>query len=271
VTVTHAELSAEVAANPVWYHTLDLGAGVVTPGWFDLRPIAARLPWPDLKDKRCLDVGTYDGFFAFEMERRGAGEVLAMDIGDHRHWDWPPDVRGVGGEQLARWAGEKGAGFEIAAKALGSQVRKLEASVYDLASRDVGTFDFIFCGSLLLHLRDPMRALEAMRSVCRGQFLSAEQVDLWLTFVARGFSVARLNGMGPLCQWWVPSVQGHRRMVRAAGFAIEAETGPYVVPFGVSHPAPSRDVRTAALRLGRRITAGGWGVPHAAVLARRVV
>src|SRR6266542_4227201 len=96
-----AELRDAVASRPVWYHTLELAPGLVTPGWFDLRPIVQLMPWPDVRGKRCLDVGTYDGFLAFEMERRGAAEVLAVDIDDHSKWDWPPDVRQYGGEELA--------------------------------------------------------------------------------------------------------------------------------------------------------------------------
>ena len=38
------------------------------------------MPWPDVRGKRCLDVGTYDGFLAFELERRGAASVVATDI-----------------------------------------------------------------------------------------------------------------------------------------------------------------------------------------------
>src|SRR5207244_1994191 len=72
-----------------WYHTLELAPGVLTPGWFDLRDLARDIPWPDLTGKRCLDVGTFDGFWAFEMERRGAAEVVAIDVLDPLRWDWP--------------------------------------------------------------------------------------------------------------------------------------------------------------------------------------
>jgi len=75
--------AAAVAANPMWYHSIEVAPGLVTPGLFDLRPIVERLPWPDVRGKRCLDVGTYDGFLAFELERRSAAEVLATDIADH--------------------------------------------------------------------------------------------------------------------------------------------------------------------------------------------
>src|ERR1700730_10047735 len=56
-----------------WYHTLDLGNGVVTPGFVDHREQVAQHQFPaSLAGKRCLDVATFDGFWAFEMEKRGA-------------------------------------------------------------------------------------------------------------------------------------------------------------------------------------------------------
>src|SRR3954449_1037051 len=72
-----------VAKHPLWYHTMELAPGVVTPGWFDLRGVVDSLPWPDVHCNRCLDVGPYDGLLSFELERRGAAEVLAVDIGSH--------------------------------------------------------------------------------------------------------------------------------------------------------------------------------------------
>src|SRR5881398_852835 len=162
------EARAAVAANPLWYHTIEVAPGVVTPGWFDLRSVVERMPWPDVRGKRCLDVGTYDGFLAFELERRGAAAVVATDISDHSQWDWPHAERERGAEYLAQVAGQKGRGFEIARSALGSSVEKREISVYDLSPEAVGAFDVVVCGSLLLHLKDPVRALEAVRSVCRG-------------------------------------------------------------------------------------------------------
>src|SRR3954465_3542410 len=121
-----------VASNPFWYHTIEVAPGVVTPGWFDLRPIVDLLPWPDVRGKRCLDVGTADGFLAFELERRGAAEVgatagagqtlgddpaggVATDVADHTLWDYPARIRDRGIEFWIAVAGEKkGEGFRIA-------------------------------------------------------------------------------------------------------------------------------------------------------------
>ena len=262
-----------MAAHPFWYHTIDVGGGVVTPGWFDLRPAVDTLPWPDVRGKRCLDIGTFDGFMAFELERRGAAEVLAIDIEDHRLWDWPPDARPDrpgAPAPLAAFAGPpKGEGFRIAARLRGSGVKWRALSAYDLDPMDIGRFDVVVCGSLLLHLRDPLRALEAVRSVCTGHFLSSEQIDLWLSVLHRGQPLARLNGSGPWCEWWVPNANGHWRMLYAAGFEIVEVSRPYVEVFN-QHPKPVRSPRRLIDAAAVRVVSGTWrtGVLHRALLAR---
>ncbi len=150
-----------------WYHTIDLGHGVVTEGLVDHRP---QLPYYHLPESlggmRCLDVASMDGFWAFELERRGADEVVAIDVARRSDLDLPYGVR----EEVMR-SGQDGpatAGFEFAHRALGSKVEKKIVSVYDLSPERVGKFDLVFLSDLLLHLRDPQTALERVRSVCRG-------------------------------------------------------------------------------------------------------
>jgi tRNA (mo5U34)-methyltransferase len=240
---------AEILAHPLWYHTLELEPGLVTPGWFDLRPILERMPWPDVRGKRCLDVGTWDGFLAFELERRGASEVIATDIGDPTQWDWAARDRVSGPAAIAAQVGDRtGGGFELAKRALGSSVERREVNIYDLDPSEIGRFDVVVCGSLMLHLRDPVRALEAIHGVCGEHFLSAEQVQRQVAGDRR--PAARFLG-GENCQWWIPNAAAHRRMVAAAGFALERSTGVYAIPLGEGHPAKRRR-----------------GIPHAAVLAR---
>ena len=95
-----SDLRAQVAALR-WYHTIDLGNGVVTPGLYDTPGECARVPLPaSLEGRRCLDIGTADGFWAFEMERRGAAEVVALDIDDPDDYDWPGAPRRGRGRAL---------------------------------------------------------------------------------------------------------------------------------------------------------------------------
>ena len=65
-----------------WYHSIDVAPGVTTKGMFDNRHALSVIPFTDLRGKRCLDVGTHDGFVALHMERQGASEVVAIDLPD---------------------------------------------------------------------------------------------------------------------------------------------------------------------------------------------
>jgi 2-polyprenyl-3-methyl-5-hydroxy-6-metoxy-1,4-benzoquinol methylase len=142
-----------------WYHSIDLGHGVITPGLFDHRPLLSHYHLPEnLSDKRVLDVATYDGFWAFEFEKRGPSEVVAMDIQTWNEIDIPPHIRaGASREMLDK---ETGAGFNIARDILGSNVQRKIMNVYDLAPEWMGKFDVVFCSDLLLHLMNPMKALQ---------------------------------------------------------------------------------------------------------------
>src|SRR3954453_7511017 len=127
----------EIAARE-WYHTLELAPGVETPGFFDHRPLLARLPIPaSLAGMRCLDVGTFDGFWAFEMERRGAAAVVAVDLTDARAADWPAGSAEAVKAALAKRK-RGGEGFRLARAALSSRVAFHEASVYDLDPAELG-------------------------------------------------------------------------------------------------------------------------------------
>jgi tRNA (mo5U34)-methyltransferase len=257
-----------VGELPLWYHTLELPGEILTPGWFDLRGVVEKLPWPDVRGKRCLDVGTYDGFYAFELERRGAREVLATDIADDGDWDLPAAGRAAAARQLAASYGAKGRGFEIAKQALDSNVEKRVSSVYELSPDAIGTFDIVVCGSLLLHLRDPVRALEAIRSVCDGWFMSVEQISLLLSTRFRRRPLAEMDMNAIPAQWWIPNAAGHRHLLEVAGFEVTDRFGPFCIPFGVGHTPRGRDLRGLSTRIARRVLAGGDGVPHVALQAR---
>lgn len=265
---TDAEARELVDSVALWYHVLELRPGLETPGWFDLRPIVDVMPWPDVRGKRCLDVGPYDGFLSFELERRGAAEVVAADIGDAADWDWPLRSRRSGPIAISGGGDTRtGRGFEIARELLGSSVERKVISVYDLSPDTVGTFDVVVCGSLLLHLKNPIGALESIRSVCTEAFLSAEQIDPLLTLLRRT-PAARQRG-GERGQWWIPNPRGHAEMVASAGFDIERTSRPYAIPIAPSHAHSGAG--TLFQRMARwpsHLLTRGPGMPHAAVLAR---
>src|SRR3954470_20149042 len=208
----------ERVAEREWYHTVELVPGVETPGYFDLRDVAQEVLPASLSGARCLDVATFDGFWALELEKRGASEVMAIDILDAGRWDWPI---GSGDAALAAMHQRKGAGegFELVMDTLGKRIERRELSVYELDPDEVGKFDFVYMGSLLLHLRDPVRAIERVRSVARAEALFVDAIDLELSLLLPRRSVADFDGIGRPW-WWKPNTAAFARMVRSGGFDV---------------------------------------------------
>jgi tRNA (mo5U34)-methyltransferase len=260
-------LEAEVAARQ-WYHTLELAPGLVTPGMLDTRQVADRVSLPaSLTGARCLDVGTFNGFWAFEMERRGAEEVVAIDVLDPERWDWPvgsddETVAAIGRRQAG------GSGFELAKRALGSGVRRLDRSVYDLDEREDGRFDLVYLGSLLIHLRDPVGALERIRGVCGGTLVVVDGIDLPLSLLFPRPPIARLDGRGRPW-WWQANAAGVGRMLEAAGFEVVEGPRRLFIPPGRGWPLRRGGARALATREGRYELVVAWkGDPHASFVAR---
>lgn len=256
-----------------WYHTIDVAPGVRTPGWFDLRHALPLIPFPDLTDKRCLDVGTWDGFYAYEMERRGAAEVVALDVPDLSGIDYPPAVRAQPGFD-PRQSGqqERPAGFRLLHELLGSKVRWVAGNIYDLDPSEVGRFDVVVVGSLLVHLRDPVRALDAVRSVTDGWFISADYVHPPLEPLGRSRPWFELRGETADFQWWLANSAGLRQLLDVAGFSITLESKRFLLRYGpaVGSRGTEGDLRTRSRRVRHRLLAGDRrdGHMHRAFLAK---
>jgi tRNA (mo5U34)-methyltransferase len=186
-----------------WYHTIDLGGGVVTPGVDDSPLRLAQIHLPEsLHGKTVLDIGAWDGFFAFECERRGAARVVAAD-----HFSW----HGTG------W-GTK-AGFTLAREALGSRVEDIDIDVMDLSPERVGTFDLVLFLGVLYHVRHPFLALERVASVTRSHLIVETVVDLvGLRRPAVAFYPGRELNNDPT-NWWGPNVPAVRGMMESLGFS----------------------------------------------------
>lgn len=209
-----------------WWHAIELPDGSVTPGGWDLRETAAAIPWPDLTGKTCLDVGTADGFWAFEMEKRGAADVLATDL--------PSPFQARARER-----------FEHARDALGSRVRYEEADVM----RVDGEYDVVFAGYVLQMLRDPVGALAHLRTVCRCHLLLLETVSLPLELVPA--PLARLDARRDGREWFVFNRRGLRKAVELAGWDVEDQTGVLRDKAGPL-PAAQKASRSWKHRLGVR-------------------
>jgi len=197
-----------------------------------MRGIAKFVPWPrQLQGGRCLDIATCDGFWAFEMERHGAAEVIAIDVANPNDvdltWEGRRGVVSSDGAVVGTRAGRR---FTFAREALGSHVERRPCSVYDLDPELHGRFDVVFCGTLLIHLRDPIRALERMREVCAGELILVEcldaRLDLWPWRRPAGH-FAPMPG-----QWWRLNTSGLQAALSAAGFEVIFTSRRFITPFG---------------------------------------
>ena len=254
----HDDLRRRAGALP-WYHTLELPGGMVTRGYYDLRGLPGLLPIPaPLEGKRCLDTAMANGFWAFELERRGAEEVVGIDV-DPARLDWP----GRPPESIDAQYGTRES-FELARDALGSRVRRVDLSVYDLTPERLGEFDLVFVGSVLLHLRDPVGALMAARGVLRGELISLDVVSRTLTLLSRRRPLASLSRRDEP-RWWTPNRAGHVRMAEAAGLEVAA-SGTLRQPFGALLPRVPPRLRPGEIAFA--LTHRRLGVPAQWLLAR---
>jgi len=146
------EARAALERVPLWFHTFSLdGAGVYTPGIARDHRYRLRAIPEQLTGAHVLDVGTFDGFYAFLAERRGAARVVAMDNEQYVGW-----IRSRFGIELA-----PGTGFRAIAELLNSGVvyRRLDAlDVGRLGER----FDVIFCFGILHRVEAPLTLLRVL-------------------------------------------------------------------------------------------------------------
>lgn len=151
------ELEAEIKKIK-WWHRIDLGDGVVTPGGTDSFAKLAYVALPEhLDGLRVLDLGAWDGWWSFLCERRGAKEVVAADT-----WGFDTGIRG----------------FNLARKALDSKVLPWKVDVHNLSPVNMGTFDLVICLGALHHFKNPILALERLHSMCSGKLILETHLDL---------------------------------------------------------------------------------------------
>ena len=254
------QLEEMARSVPVWFHSIDLGQGVLTNG-MRTAPHLARateeLRLPDLLGKSVLDVNAWDGFFSFEAERRGARRVVALD-----HYMWAMDQA----EHFRYWKECKSrgitpqpyhtmpyyrpdelpgkAGFTMARQALQSRVEDVVGDFMEMDLSGLGSFDVVLYLGSLYHMRDPLRALERLAAVT-GELavIETEAVELPMyeqRAFCEFFETNELNG--DVSNWWAPNEKALAGLCRAAGFQrVEIVSG-----------APERWSRR-----GLRVAAGG--------------
>jgi tRNA (mo5U34)-methyltransferase len=238
------EVQRRIEAVPFWWHSIDVG-GVTTPGVktpAELTHELAGVALPDVRGKTVLDIGGWDGFFAFSAEDAGASRVAIID-----HYMWSLDLPGM----VAYWKRCRAegvaprpyheteywhpdtlpgkAGFDVARELRGSRV---EAIVDDFMTTDLtvlGQWDVVLYLGVLYHQENPMQALRRVGEVTRERAIieteaavipGYENQALW-----RFFPGAELNG--DVSNWWAPNMAALVGALAPAGFSrTEVALGP---------------------------------------------
>lgn len=195
----------QVDNEKYWFHRIELAPGIITPGWSD--PRTEKLPYYGLPDymtgMRVLDIGTAEVFFAFEAERRGAKEVVAID-------SFPDSVRR----------------FNIGRAAFNSKATAYLCNVYDLSRKTFGTFDLVLFYGVLYHLQNPLLALEKIFEVCTGTLLMQTAIcevagneDVPLVKFNPGWMASGKKGeLKDPTIFWMPNCTSVKMMLKAKGF-----------------------------------------------------
>jgi tRNA (mo5U34)-methyltransferase len=236
-----------------WYHTVDLGQGLVTPGTYDHRGQVPQFHFPeDMTGMDVLDIGSATGFFAFEFERRGANvvsvDVPSIDDFDRFPFEDPKDtlekVTYMAWHQSAYTEDEYERVFKDATKddiyryvvdgpfklchqVLGSKVERRYSRIYDVADTDLGRdqFDLVFVGDVLVHTLHPVEALAAISKVCKGTLVVTQHMPerLGLEPALRYVGGEELGE--PNLTWWQPNQACLEQLMKKVGFRTVSLAG----------------------------------------------
>lgn len=198
----------KLARSYKWVHSVDLG-DFTTPGlWGAGNPEIMRA-MGDLifRGKKVLDIGTWDGAYAFIAEEAGAKEVWATDLVSQRDFS----------DQAT---------FQVAAALRGSKAKYIpDLSVYHVETLGIRDFDIVIYTGIYYHLKDPLRAFTAIRRVlrdggtmiCEGAIL--DQPGCFANFYYRQ------QFCGDNSNWWVPTRDCLRQWVECSFFKVTKEYG----------------------------------------------
>lgn len=236
---THRDAIIErVKSVPFWWHSIDLGEGIVTPGHKTpdiLRQEVKALRLPMMSGKSVLDIGAWDGFYSFDAEKRGAARVVALD-----HHVWSMDIpammsywndckkKGIVPRQYdtvpGLWQpdvlpGKRG--FELAHDVLRSKVSPVVADFTTMDLDTLGMFDITLYLGVLYHMQDPFGCLKRLARVTRELAVIETAAVCVPGFEDRPlcefYESNELNA--DVSNWWAPSQTALVAMCRAAGFS----------------------------------------------------
>jgi tRNA (mo5U34)-methyltransferase len=224
----------------LWFHSIDLGHGIVTPGFAE--PPVPTDKLPAFAGKSVLDIGAWDGYYSYLAEREGASRVVALD-----HYAWGCDfiARGAYWQQFFEdgtlpdhsrdltdfWNPELlgRRGFNFAHQALESKVEPVLGDIMTIDLSELGQFDVVVCLGVLYHMKEPLTMLERVHSLTREVAVIETEAMHFKGFDNEALLEFHAGGdlHADFGNWFVPSIGALHDMCRAAGFKrVETAIGP---------------------------------------------
>ena len=226
-----------IASTPFWFHSIDVGNGVVTPGQKSSKLLElelSRLKLPSLHGKSILDVGAWDGYFSFECEKLGARRICALD-----HYVWCMDLyqqqkyyqnclnnnsTPIPYENLpANWKPHDmpgKSGFDSAHLLLKSNVEQKVLNFMSCDIVEIGCFDIVLFLGVLYHLKNPFESIKRIAMISHE--LAIIETAAIIIEGSEDKALFEFYGknefIGDVGNWWAPNKKALIDMCLASGF-----------------------------------------------------
>jgi len=200
--MSRSELQARIQTLP-WFHELDFGDGIVTPGRGKIPYLQATADiyfGPSLAGKTVLDIGCYDGFYSFSALKKGASRVLATD-----YYMWSSDPRCKEAFLLAR-------------SQIAPDLEYKQIDIFDLNVESVGTFDVVLFSGVLYHLKNPFLALERVSLLANEQLIVETHLDALDQERPAAIFYPGAEQNNDASNWWGPNPACVLGMLEHCGF-----------------------------------------------------
>ena len=188
-----------------WFHSIDLGNGIVTPGSkspeIHAQEAAAFFDPIRVEGMSVVDVGAWNGFYSFEAKRRGAKRVLATDSYCWKH----EQFRGRDT-------------FDLARSALGLDIETMTVDVPELSPERIGTFDIVLFLGVFYHLFDPIDGLRRAATLAKEVLVVETHIDLCELDRPAMVMYPGAELAGDATNWWGPNPACMLALLRQFGF-----------------------------------------------------